>query len=91
MLHNIGGYIVFGTDNMLIASFVSVTAVGLYSNYYMLINICRTFINQFFDNINHSVGNLVAKESDEKFIAYLRLLCFVIFGYTHFFPYFYIL
>ncbi|GLV63146.1 sugar translocase [Bacillus mycoides] len=73
VLHNIGGYIVFGTDNMLIASFVSVTAVGLYSNYYMLINICRTFINQIFDNINHSVGNLVAKESDEKIYSIFKI------------------
>ncbi|MGG0275873.1 lipopolysaccharide biosynthesis protein [Bacillus rhizoplanae] len=73
ILHNIGGYAIFSTDNMLIASFVSVKAVGLYSNYYMLINICRTFINQVFDNMNHSVGNLVAKESDDKIYGVFKV------------------
>jgi len=66
VIQNIGNYLVFGTDNIIISSFVSVTAVGLYSNYNMLIEICRTFINQVFNNIYHSVGNLVAKESVDK-------------------------
>lgn len=66
VIQNIGNYFVFGTDNIIISSFVSVAAVGLYSNYNMLIEICRTFINQVFNNIYHSVGNLVAKESVDK-------------------------
>ncbi|WP_078432596.1 lipopolysaccharide biosynthesis protein [Metabacillus halosaccharovorans] len=66
VLQNIGNYLVFGTDNILISSFVSVAAVGLYSNYNMLIEICRTFINQIFNNIYHSVGNLVANENVDK-------------------------
>jgi O-antigen/teichoic acid export membrane protein len=66
IIHKIGGYAVFGTDNILIASYVSIAAVGLYSNYYMLINISRTLINQIFNNINHSIGNLVAKENEGK-------------------------
>ena len=49
------------------------TAVGLYSNYYMLIEICRTFINQIFDNINHSVGNLVANESMDKIYSIFKV------------------
>lgn len=66
VIQNIGNYLVFGTDNIIISSFVSVAAVGIYSNYNMLIEICRTFINQVFNNIYHSVGNLVAKESIDK-------------------------
>ncbi|WP_342042512.1 lipopolysaccharide biosynthesis protein [Bacillus sp. OTU2372] len=66
VLQNIGSYLVFGTDNIIISSIVSVAAVGLYSNYNMLIEIFRTFINQVFNNIYHSVGNLVAKETREK-------------------------
>jgi O-antigen/teichoic acid export membrane protein len=66
VLQNIGNYLVLGTDNIIISSFVSVIAVGLYSNYNMLIEICRTFINQVFNNIYHSIGNLVAKESKDK-------------------------
>ncbi|MDF0727757.1 hypothetical protein PY093_13845 [Cytobacillus sp. S13-E01] len=66
VLQNIGVFLVFGTDNIIISSFISVTAVGLYANYLMLIEICRTFINQIFNNLYHSVGNLVANETKEK-------------------------
>jgi O-antigen/teichoic acid export membrane protein len=66
VMQNVGNYLIFGTDNIIISSFVSVAAVGIYSNYNMLIEICRTFINQIFNNIYHSVGNLVAKEKTEK-------------------------
>lgn len=66
VLQNLGNYLIFGTDNILVSSFVSVAAVGLYSNYNMLIEICRTFVNQVFNNIYHSVGNLVASENADK-------------------------
>ncbi|WP_053374678.1 lipopolysaccharide biosynthesis protein [Paenibacillus sp. FJAT-27812] len=66
LLQNIGTYFIFGVDSILISSFISVAAVGLYSNYKMLIDLCRTFINQVFANMYHSLGNLVAKESEEK-------------------------
>lgn len=66
ILQNIGVYFIFGVDSILISSFISVTAVGLYSNYKMLIDICRTFANQLTRNMYHSVGNLVAQESAEK-------------------------
>lgn len=66
VLQNVGSYFVLGADSLLISSFVSVAAVGLYSNYKMLIDICRNFVYQVSNNMYHSVGNLVAKESREK-------------------------
>ncbi|WBW98960.1 lipopolysaccharide biosynthesis protein [Oceanirhabdus sp. W0125-5] len=77
VVHNIGGYFVFGTDNIIISSFVGITAVGLYSNYNMLINICRTFINQVPNNIYHSIGNLVAKESKDKVYNIFKTVMFM--------------
>ncbi|WP_368657360.1 lipopolysaccharide biosynthesis protein [Metabacillus halosaccharovorans] len=74
VMHRIGGYMVFGTDNIIIASYVSLAAVGLYSNYSMLINICRTLIGQIFDNITHSVGNLVALEDDNKIYEVFKII-----------------
>lgn len=65
LLQNIGNYLIFGMDSILISSFISVIAVGLFSNYKMLIDICRTFVNQVFANMYHSVGNLIAKENSE--------------------------
>ncbi|MEK3881786.1 oligosaccharide flippase family protein [Paenibacillus sp. PL2-23] len=76
IMHHVASYIVFGSDNLIIASFVSVVAVGIYSNYYMFINICRTFINQIFDNVLHSLGNLIAKESKDRVYEVFRTTMF---------------
>lgn len=77
VLQNIGNYLVFGTDNIIISSFVSVTAVGLFSNYNMLLEIGRTFINQVFNNIYHSIGNLVAKETRDKVYSLYKVYRFL--------------
>ncbi|WP_028550878.1 lipopolysaccharide biosynthesis protein [Paenibacillus sp. UNC451MF] len=77
VLQNVGTYFIFGTSNIMISTFVSIAAVGLYSNYNMLIEICRTFINQIFNNIYHSVGNLVAKESKEKIYSVYKVTMFL--------------
>ncbi|MFC0216464.1 lipopolysaccharide biosynthesis protein [Paenibacillus chartarius] len=88
VLQNIGTYLIFGTDNIIISSFVSVAAVGLYSNYNMLIEICRTFINQVFNNIYHSIGNLVASESAEKIFSVYKVYWLVNFWLYGFFTIF---
>lgn len=84
-LQNIGVYLVFGTDNIIISTFISVTAVGLFSNYHMLIEICRTFINQIFNNIYHSVGNLVASETREKIYSIYKVTMLLNFWLYSFF------
>ncbi len=88
VLQNLGNYFIFGTDNIIISSFVSIAAVGLYSNYNMLIEICRTFINQVFNNIYHSVGNLVASESKEKIYFIYKVYRLVNFWLYSFFTIF---
>ncbi|MCV9884796.1 lipopolysaccharide biosynthesis protein [Metabacillus halosaccharovorans] len=65
-LHNIGGFLVFGTDNILISSFISVATVGIYSNYTMIIGQLSSLLGQIFYGIGASVGNLVATESSDK-------------------------
>lgn len=65
-IQNLGVFLVFGTDNIIISTFVSVSAVGLYSNYHMIIEIGRNFNLQIFKNIYHSIGNLVATETKDK-------------------------
>lgn len=72
LLQNIGSYFIFGAESLVISAFVSVAAVGLYSNYKMLIDICRNFIYQISNNLYHSVGNLVAQESRERIYAVFR-------------------
>lgn len=65
-LHNIGGFLVFGTDNLLISSFISVATVGLYSNYTMITSQMDALVKPFLGGIDASVGNLIATESEEK-------------------------
>jgi len=77
ILQNIGSYFVFGVESVLISTFVGVIAVGLYSNYLLLITIARTFLNQVFANLYHSVGNLVAKESPDKIYQVYRVALLV--------------
>ncbi len=65
-LHNIGSYCVFGTDNILISTFVSLKAVGLYSNYTMIIGQLSSLLTPVLNGIGASVGHLIATESKEK-------------------------
>lgn len=65
-LHNIGGYCVFGTDNILISACINLSTVGLYSNYTMIITQLSSLLNPIFNSIGDSIGNLIATESKEK-------------------------
>lgn len=66
VIHKVGGIVVNSTDNILISKFVSLTAVGLYSNYYLITNALNIVIGQVFSSIVASIGNLGATENKEK-------------------------
>ena len=51
------------SDNLVISSMVSVTAVGLYSNYTTLITSVSGFVTTFSSGVTASMGNLIASES----------------------------
>lgn len=65
MMHKIGNVIVNNTDNLLISSFVGVVSVGIYSNYYLVIGSVRQVLDQIFQGITASVGNLGATEDSD--------------------------
>ena len=75
-LHNIGTYCVFGTDNLLISSLISLKTVGLYSNYTLIISQLSSLLTPILNGIGASVGNLLATERKEK--------CYEIFKVTYF-------
>lgn len=64
--HKIGGFIVSGTDNIIISKYLGLVTVGLYSNYYMIINAVQTVINHIIQATRASVGNLLVTESKTK-------------------------
>lgn len=65
LFHKIGGVVVLSTDNIILSKFVSLAAVGIYSNYYLITNALTLVINQVFQSVLAGVGNLNAV-SDEK-------------------------
>ena len=66
LMHKIGNVVVNNTDNLLISSMVGVVSVGMYSNYYLVIGSVRQVLNQAFQGITASVGNLGVEESRER-------------------------
>lgn len=64
--HKIAGYVVSGTDNIIISKFLGIVVVGLYSNYYLIINSIQTLFGQAITALTPSVGSLLVTESKEK-------------------------
>lgn len=64
--HKIGTFIVSGTDNIIISKYLGLVTVGLYSNYYMIINAVQTVINHIIQATRAGVGNLLVTESKTK-------------------------
>lgn len=61
------GYIISEcSDNLVISSIVSVTAVGMYSNYTTLISSVSGFVTTFSSGVTASMGNLIASDTKER-------------------------
>lgn len=85
MAHKVGGVIVTGTDNLLLSTFVGVVSVGLYSNYLLIISSVKGFLNQVYDALVASIGDLVNKEDNQKVYATYKQLLFISFWVTGWF------
>lgn len=85
MAHKVGGVIVTGTDNMLLSTFVGIVSVGLYSNYLLVISSVKGFLNQIYDAVVSSIGDLVNKEDGEKIYKTYKQLLFISFWVTGWF------
>lgn len=87
LMHKVGGVAVDCTDNILISKLVGVAAVGLYSNYYLVVRTLRTLTDTLFTSLVSSVGNLGATQGKDKIfenfravnlaVSYVSALCFV--------------
>lgn len=82
MAHKIGGVIVIGTDNLLISAFVGISAVGLYSNYLLILTCVKGFLNQIYDALVSSIGELINSETKEKIYSIYKNLLFICFWIT---------
>lgn len=66
LMHKIGNVLVNNTDNLLLSSIVGLVSVSCYSNYFLIIGSVRQVLNQIFQGITASVGNLGVEESRER-------------------------
>lgn len=73
-LHKIGGFIINGTDNLLISNLFGIASVGLYSNYYLITNAATQLFSQVINSSTASIGNLLTEKNTEKnFKTYKRI------------------
>lgn len=66
LMHKVGNVIVNNTDNLLLSALVGTLNVGRYSNYFLVIGSVRQVLNQVFQGITASVGNMGVEESKER-------------------------
>ncbi len=64
-MHKIGGMVVLSTDNLILSRFVGLTAVGLYSNYFLITDALGKVISQVFNSVTAGVGNLHADKTEQ--------------------------
>lgn len=75
--HKIGSFVVVGTDNIVISKFLGVVAVGLYSNYYLIINAVQTLFSQMLYGVSASVGHLLVENNVKKSYEVFNKLRFI--------------
>lgn len=68
LMHKIGNVIVGNTDNLLLSSLVGIISVSRYSNYFLIIGSVRQVLNQMFQGITASVGNLGVEEGRDRIL-----------------------
>jgi O-antigen/teichoic acid export membrane protein len=56
--HKFGGVVLNSTDNIVLSKVLGLASVGLYSNYYLIINALNTIIGQVFNSMVASIGSL---------------------------------
>lgn len=64
--HNAASYVVYSTDNIIISQIFGVISVGLYSNYYLILNSLNLLFGQLFTAMTASLGNILASEGAQK-------------------------
>lgn len=83
ILYRLGPSILNGSDNLILSACVSLSAVGIYSNYYLITNYLNLFLNQITSSFETSIGNLNAKETEEqkeKVFYKIVYICFFMYG-----------
>lgn len=82
-IYKLGTYSLNSTDNIIIAKFVSLVAVGCYSNYLLIQSTVTGLASCVFSNMTASIGNFNATNDNEsKFLLFnkINLLTFWVYS-----------
>lgn len=77
VIHKFGSIVVTATDNLILSKYVGLLAVGIYSNYYLIINNIHKILKQLFNSIIASVGNLGAEGNKDKLFSTFKHINFI--------------
>ncbi len=73
MFHKLGEYSVYGTDNLVISSFIHIAVTGIYSNYSMIISMANSMLSVILNGATAGFGDLFARDGQEKqYDAFLK-------------------
>lgn len=74
VFHKLGYAVVFSTDSIIISSFVGAAALGVYSNYTMVISALLSIVTIFVTAVRSSVGNMISlRHPDDVYKIYSAL------------------
>lgn len=65
------------SDNLVISSIISVTTLGLYSNYTTIVSSVSGFVTTFTSGVTASMGNLIASESRQRAYEVYKRIDFI--------------
>lgn len=65
-IYKIANVVFNGTDNIFISAIISTAVVGKYGNYQLAVTNLAALAYMIFNSLSPSVGNLIARESQEK-------------------------
>jgi O-antigen/teichoic acid export membrane protein len=77
-LYNVNNVVLKATDNLVFSSFLGLTAVGLYSNYYMLYTTINTILIKFIGSCRASIANVYASEETSRSYFFFEVINFMV-------------
>lgn len=85
VFHKVGSVIVFSSSNLILSKMVGLISVGIYSNYSMIITAVDGVLQQMFNSLVATIGNLRINSSVEKQKDIYNMILFINFILYSFF------
>ncbi|QPS70487.1 lipopolysaccharide biosynthesis protein [Lactococcus garvieae] len=77
--HNIGTFVVMGSDSLVITKFLGLTTMGLYSNYSLITGNLSGLLMAALGGLTASIGNLLTEKDTKKSFEVYKNLSFATF------------